>query len=751
MGLLFPGMLLGLVGLAIPVALHLIARHKYQVQEFPSIQLLRADERTNVFAMRLVDVGQLLLRLAVLALLVLAMARLFTGWAPFGRAARNLVVVVDCSASMRALGTGADGRRAPLVALAKAKAEALLRAIAAPSQCALIAAGQDAESVVPLQPSPQRALHALSGLDAADGAGRGLVRAVATACGLVWGRREARSQIVVLTDLAASAFETRNSDDLRVVQDAQRELGRKLDIVFLDLAGGQADNLAVLDAGVRGLRAKMGDDARIVARVFNSGAAERKAKLQLAVGERREPAVREIALPPGGEADVGLTLRASRAGQAMVEVRLDGDDGLPADNRFAVPLDVADARRVLIVSGAGATGETPVPPKGTEVGGTGILPVTAKSEQEPTLDGVRILRFALNPGRELGQPHGTGIHTTAVAPEALAAQPLSKYDAIVLHGVSTLGEQALRDLDTFVRQGRAVLFVCSADTNAMKFSRTFAALSPAEVGNERALDPPIGIRHADSQHPVLAPFRDRLKGDLTAVRFAALRELRRLAPDARAMFLGTDGSVLAAEMPVGQGRTALLAFGFELERGSLARTRVFPALMWQLVGYLAGELRPRRPDLLTAARPAVLDVSEPGFAFLDQLELAPLASSEPPMRLAVGRDRTLLVPGLPVGNYLVQKPSVGAGRRAAGGRLLAVNHDPRESRTVRIAESELAGLFGQSMRVATVAEPLELELPGGELWPLLVLLLIAAYAVEGGVGWLLNARRERQRTEGAGQ
>ncbi|HPD15158.1 MAG TPA: BatA domain-containing protein [Planctomycetota bacterium] len=751
MSLLFPGMLLGLVALAIPVALHLIARHKYQVQDFPTIQFLRADERTNVFAMRLVDVGQLLLRLAVLALLALAMARLFTAWTPFGPAARNLVVVVDCSASMQALGTRpADGRPAPLMDLAKAQADALLREVAAPSRCALIAAAQDAEPIVPLHPAPHEAIRALSGLAATDGAGRGLVRAVAAGCDLLRGRREARSQIVVLTDLAASAFEARNSEDLRRIRDAQAELGRKLEIVLLDLAGAQADNLAILEARVRGSRVQMGDDAHIVARVLNAGTAERKAKLQLAVGERREPLIKEIALAPGGEADVDLTLRATRAGQAIAEVCLDGDDGRPGDNRFAVPLDVADARRVLIVHDAAPPAEGRAEP-GLPSGLSEIRNPRSAGRSEGLLDGVRILRFALNPGRELGQPHGTGIHTTAVTPEALAGQPLSKYDVIVLHDVSTLSEQALKDLEAFARQGRALLFVCGGGTHAMKFNRTFASLSPAQVGNERTLDPPIGLRPAGAQHPVLAPFRDRLKGDLSAVRFAAVRELRQLAPTASAMLVGTDGAPLAAEMAVGQGRAALLAFGFELDRGNLARTRVFPALMWQLLGYLSGDLRPRRPDVLTAARPAVLDVSEPAFAFLDELELSPRGAPASPLRLAIGPDRTLLVPSLPVGHYALQKPSEGAARRAATGRPLAVNHDPRESRTERITEAELADLFGQGVRVAAAGEPLRLTPAGGELWPLLAALLFIAYALEGLIGWALNARRERQRSQEASQ
>src|SRR3954469_19422202 len=101
MSVLFPAMLAGLLGCAVPIALHLIARHKFPVQEFPTIRLLNKDLRTNVFAPRLVDKAQLILRLLVLLLLVFAMSRLFSPQSSAALAPRNVVLVIDCSAGMR--------------------------------------------------------------------------------------------------------------------------------------------------------------------------------------------------------------------------------------------------------------------------------------------------------------------------------------------------------------------------------------------------------------------------------------------------------------------------------------------------------------------------------------------------------------------------------------------------------------------------------------------------------------------------
>lgn len=755
MTFLYPAMLAGLGALAVPVLFHLIARQRYQVRDFPTIRLLRPDVRSNVFALRLVDVGQLLLRLLVLLLLALAMSRLFAGCLP-GSAPRNLLVVVDCSASMRLrVPRAGRGGSTPLIELARERAATLLGELRPPSQCALVAAGHEVAVLAPLGPTAEPTLAALEAVRTTDGGGRGLIEAVARCCDMARRRREARSQIVVLTDLRATAFEARDRLDLERVRAARGELGALLDVVLVDVAGAARDNLAILDARVRGAGPKVGDDAHVVARVANASSEERTAKLRLTVGKRREPLVRRVTLPPGGRADVDLTSRVSRAARAFVEVGLEPEDALAHDNAFCVPLDVADARRVLIVRppGEAAGGRAP-----SGLDGLGGAADGRASEAEATLDGARILRLALNPGRELGRAHGTAIHTTLTTPEALAAQPLSTYDVVVLYDVSVLAEQALADLDTFARQGRAVLFVCSGGCNAMKFNRTFAtasgkrgALSPAEVGNDRRLEPPAAVALGERPHVLLAPFRDRLRGDLSAVRLARVRDVRRLLDGATVMLRAASGRPLAVERRHGEGRAALLAFGVELDRGNLARTRVFPALVWRLVDYLAGRLHARRPDVVAAERAAALDVSEPQLAFVQELELSRAdAATAAPRRLAVSAGRGVLLEGLPAGRYLLHKvqPKGGAATHLTYARHVAVNVDPRESDLTRVPESEVAALFGDGTRVAGLGEDAGLAVAGGELWSALTVVLLLAYAAEAAMGWALSARREKQRAQG---
>lgn len=754
MNFLFPAMLAGLVGAAIPIALHLIAKHKFPVQDFPTLRLLAKDERTNVFAPKLIDPWQLLLRLLVLLLLALAMSRLFIPGFGSSPAPRNLVVVVDASASMNLQVQNPQGdNRLPALEVAVREARKLLEEINPPSQSALVVAGDQTRVLASLQPGHEAALAALplegpDRLQATDGSGQGLLNAISTAADLVRGRREVKSQIVVLTDLRNSSFATRNQKNLESLVRTRSDLGDKLDLIFVDLASGATENLAITATRVRDGKVKVGDDAHVLAHVQNSGTKEKTAKLQLSVGNQPDPAITEVTLEPGAEAIVDLTTPVNRAVRTIADVRIKEPDALIADDVSSVPLNVSESRRVLIVNGS-----TQAEAVDASLGNLGQTAAAADAEPEATVDGATILRYVLNPGRELGRASGTGIDTTVTSPEAVATQTLSKFELIVLYDVTSLPAQALADIQTFVRDGRSLLIVSSGGVNALQFNRIFYSadpqkpgLSPAQLGNDQDLTPALGLTASTSSHPWLAPFRDPLQGDLSTIHFTKIRELPALTEGASLILTTTDGRPLAVEMPLGKGRVVLLAFGFELNRGNLGRTRVFPTLMWRLVDYLTGQLRALPPDSLTALQPAVLDVSEPAFAFATELELTPdkETGKGEPMKLAVSPQQTVVIPPLPAGNYQLHKPRI-AGAVVGHTRNLTVHTDARESDMARTTEPQMTEWLEGPVRVVAIKDTANLAPTGGEFWKLFLWLLVIAYVAEAITGYILSAMREKTR------
>src|SRR3954451_3910688 len=104
MGFVAPLVLLGLGALAVPVLIHLIQRERKRVVEFPSLMFLRKIPYESVRRRHVRDWLLLLMRLAALALIVLAFARPFFRRSELAAAtqngAREAVILVDTSYSM---------------------------------------------------------------------------------------------------------------------------------------------------------------------------------------------------------------------------------------------------------------------------------------------------------------------------------------------------------------------------------------------------------------------------------------------------------------------------------------------------------------------------------------------------------------------------------------------------------------------------------------------------------------------------
>src|SRR4051794_23426985 len=104
MSFLTPLFLVGLGALAVPVILHLIQRERRNVVQFPSLMFIRRIPYQSVQRRRIRHWLLLALRLAALALLVLAFGRPFFRRTEVSAAgntgAREVVVLVDRSYSM---------------------------------------------------------------------------------------------------------------------------------------------------------------------------------------------------------------------------------------------------------------------------------------------------------------------------------------------------------------------------------------------------------------------------------------------------------------------------------------------------------------------------------------------------------------------------------------------------------------------------------------------------------------------------
>ena len=103
MGLLAPLFLFGLLGITVPIIIHMIQRERKEVVEFPSLMFVRRIPFRSFRRQRIRHWLLLLLRCAALVLLVMAFARPFftaaSSIVPTG-GAREVVILLDRSYSM---------------------------------------------------------------------------------------------------------------------------------------------------------------------------------------------------------------------------------------------------------------------------------------------------------------------------------------------------------------------------------------------------------------------------------------------------------------------------------------------------------------------------------------------------------------------------------------------------------------------------------------------------------------------------
>ena len=125
---------LGLAAIAVPIAVHLIARSVTTALPFPTLRFLRTASVVSVRRRRLTDPWLLLVRIAIVAAAVAALAQPFI--AATARPFVHRIVIVDTSASVSEREAGEAAARASegageLLVLARADAGAAMREAAA--------------------------------------------------------------------------------------------------------------------------------------------------------------------------------------------------------------------------------------------------------------------------------------------------------------------------------------------------------------------------------------------------------------------------------------------------------------------------------------------------------------------------------------------------------------------------------------------------------------------------------------------
>ncbi len=534
MAFLSPFLLACAAALAVPLWLHLRRKRRQVPVEFPSLRYLKMAAARMKRQVRVEDLGLLLLRLLLLALLATAFARPVlrssSNWFGAGRAVES-VVVIDATASMDWHGPG--GSR---LDTAKHLARSWIADLDRADAVALWVLTDKLEPVVPVAITDRgQLLRAIDAITPSEGSSS--LAPVFTAA-REWAATSGvgRKELLVITDNQPAAWDWPAGGFFH--RSWQRS-GTSLVVLAPDSL--RASNICV--AGVEWDAHALREGAMLtgVAKLVNHGDVAATDLLECRLGGQtllRKP----VALAAGGSLDVPLALPVPTLDAPVLagEVALAGD-ALACDDRWCFALPVRRTFHALIVDRNGGMG-----------GG---------------MRGSFFLAKALAAG-------GAG-KAQVIEADAWGAQASAGIDALWFTGGAVTGEAAWAKALAFAEGGGTVVVTADAPPDPLPKSW------PVAAGEEVALPAGrIATRLLVPAHPLF----DGLWGEQTPFPPLPQKTVRRCVPAATAKVLATLAGELPllVELPHGKGRVLWLNASADRSWGDLPLSPAFVPLIQQL-------------------------------------------------------------------------------------------------------------------------------------------------------------------------
>jgi hypothetical protein len=534
MGFLSPILLASFAVLAVPLWLHLRRKRRQTPVEFPSLRYLKMAAARMKRQARVEDVGLLLLRLLLVALLAAAFSRPVLrssgGWLGAGRSVES-VVVIDATASM-----GWRGESGTRIEASKRLAREWIAGLDRSDSVALWVLTDRLEKRVPVPIADRGFLfQQLDAIVASDGSS-GLAPVFHAAREWAESRGVGRKELVVITDNHAAAWDWPAEGFFRGSWDRG---GVNLAVLSPDSA--RASNVAVESVEWDGRTVREGALLTGVARIANHGDTPTSDLLECRIGGEmmfRKP----VEIPAGGSLDVPLSLPVPAIDGPVLtgELALAGD-ALACDDRWYFALPVRRPFHALVVE------------RGSGLGG-GMRPSY-------------FLTRALAAG-------GAG-KATVIESDGWARQSTDDIDSLWFTGGAVENEAAWAKARAFAEAGGTVVVTGDSQPEPLP------AGWPVTAGGETSL--PTG-RMATRLLAPAHPLFDGVWSEQTPFPPLPQRIARSCTPAEGAKLLATlaGGFPLLVEAPVGKGRVLWLNASADRNWGDLPLSPAYVALVQQM-------------------------------------------------------------------------------------------------------------------------------------------------------------------------
>jgi len=701
----------GLVAVAIPILIHLLNRQKATLVDWGAMRFLMESLTSRSRRILIEEIILMALRCLALALLVLAMARLFvptrsiipwaivlpailtaavcagiaaavwsrrrTRWlllcaagalfaGSVGATAvesylqskrwslaggeRDVAILIDGSTSMT---VPVDGQTNFNRAIQEARD--VIDACRPADAVSILVAGPVPRPVL-ANPTADRKelLDALKKLAPTGGSMRVIDSLIAAGNSLAQGRNPAK-KIVLITDGQNVGWDTGNQSRWQFLASGLKDFPVPPEIVCRTLALPSAlRNVAIGD--VRFSRKVIGTDrpVRIDVTVANTGTTVvEPLSIELSVDGAAAARQEVIEMVPGAAETVRFDHLFGRPGLHVVSAKVLSEDEMPADNTAVRVVEAVDKMPVLVVEGD--------PSSRPLDGAAAFIEIALAPAEEEPADGAPPAdkpkdAAGAKPPDKLGRLVAT---KTVAATDIPSAGDLRQYNLIILANVSQLPQAAAAGLKAFVQEGGGLLVV-AGDKIVPTFYNAWMGeggepFMPAAFGKRRTMaDSPARLGLKTFNHPALALLPDPTQSDAERALVTAWWTLEADQKD-RNVSIGArldTGDPLLVERRVGKGYVAMTAVSLDRRESNLPSLKCYVPLVHELAYYLAA--------------PTLLETNvRPGSEFIVQL---PWKSAEIAKREA-DRARQMPLDGEPVDVLTPSGQRVGASVAGAAAGL----------------------------------------------------------------------------------
>ena len=703
--LLHAGLAAGATLAVVPLILHLLMRQTPKHVIFPALRLIRERQKQSKKRLRVKNWLLLLARMALFALMALALARptITTQMSLGGEEVDTAIaLIVDTSRSMEYTERGNDR-----LTEAKLRAADILKKATDRSEIFVI---NSAEPSRPASVSPALALKQIEAMKLSDTT-RPLNTSVVQAYAAVLGSTLPRRDVYVLTDLARSAWDLSSSSVVESINKANAFKDKKVNCYVLRLTPKDVKDVAVVAAEPASTVALQGEKLEIKTRLRSWGAkASRVAELRIDSVLKDN---KQIEIPENGEIELSLfTPGTIGPGLHQGEVRLTGGvDFMPFDDVRYFSYMVQSAQRVLLVT------DTPI-------------------------DAIYVQKMLDPDPSSLPEGAAQIVRVERMLSEEFARKNksiLKDYVAIFLLNVARLSEADWGALNAYVHDGGGLVVGLGNRILTDSYNGTVASqLLPAKVGLRKLEPANTFFAKPDANHSLFNRYAREFEAALLLV---PVYQSWSVTPQASRTLLSlTDNSPALLERTFQGTKTGhVLLWTTPLSRGIYGDAVIgwneFPdspsfLVMLETVGYLSGTSSERLN--YEAGEDAVLSI-DPTRRSANYKVQGPKPEETESPSVPPNSEKLVIPSPQSMGNWRVDGQAPDGSKVVMG---FSVNVPESESTVVPLEEKDLNAIFGAKDNVnladdaASLKRIVEDVHVGHEIFPWLMFLILIIVTLE---------------------